>query len=229
MNSQKRNLKGLLIHVGEYVDPSSIDEKKPADYTLKYAQFDEDGVVAKGRPHIDPEFKTFTYGDDPANRAKANLKKLGIGDYMFFMWTFIKRNSSEKLRYIPGYFKIKETRTVWEILNKSLGASEPYCNNDHVKLALSGIQEQKRFTIFVGDAAKSRLCRNPLRLDKAMIQKLHMRNSSGELIAPKIGHKKDKNGRLMTEIETINVFTRNPKIIDENQVLLILDEMKTIC
>jgi hypothetical protein len=222
-------MKGLLIHVGEYLSPAIINEEKPETYKLEYAKFDDDGVASKGISHVDPEFKGYTYGDDPNNRIKKNLAKLDIGDYIFFMWTFLGRHSQEKLRYIPAYLKIKEITTVREILEKSLGNSLPYCHNDHVREALHGKQEERKFTIFVGGKKHSGLCKSPLRLDKKLVEKLELRNGSGALIASEIGKKHDRNGRIMTEIEVINVYTRVPKIINETQVLTILGEMKCLC
>ena len=36
--------------------------------------------------HNDPEFKTFTYGDYPTTSPRAaNLKKIKVGDYLFFL------------------------------------------------------------------------------------------------------------------------------------------------
>lgn len=223
------DLKGLLIHIGEYLKPAVIDENRPTEYNLEYAKFDEKGVVAEGQPHIDPEFETFTYGDDPRNRAKKNLGKLEVGDYIFFMWTFIEKHSREKARYIPGYFRIEEILTVEEILQKSLGTSPPYCNNDHVRLALKGLRRERKFTIFVGDPKYSKRCKRPMRFDKILVKKLDLRDSSRKPIAPMIGKKRNKYERLMSEVEVISVYTRIPKILDENQVLLLLREMERKC
>ena len=212
--------------MGEYLRPAVIDEERPTEYSLEYAKFDEGGrVVAKGQPHVDPEFETFTYGDYPENPAKVNLGKLGLGDYIFFMWTFLEKNSREKARYIVGYFKIKEILTVEEILRMSLGTSLPYRNNEHVTFTKDGLWEDGG-TVFIGDPKYSKRLKSPLRLDKKLFEKLDLRDSLGRPIATQIGQKRNVYGRLMSEIEVINVFTRIPKILDENQVILLLREVE---
>lgn len=223
-------MQGLLIHVGEYLEPAAIDMKNPTEYALKYARFSNDKVSTKGELHIDPEFDDFTYGDDPQNRAKRNLGKMQVGDYIFFMWTFIEKPSMEKRRYIPGYIRIREKLTVREILQNAQGNTRPYSSNAHVRDALKGRQkEETKFMIYVGDSAHSKKCKIPLLLDKNLIGKMDLRNSLGEAIASKIGTKRHRNGKPMSEIEVINVYTRIPKVIDETQVQIILEAMGHQC
>ena len=46
------------------------------------------------RQHVDPEFETFTYGDYVWKPAKANLAKMGVGDWIFFNETLIVATNS---------------------------------------------------------------------------------------------------------------------------------------
>jgi len=220
-------LKGLIIHIGEYLRPSIIDTRRPHEYKIKYAMFNENGKVSqKGDLHVDPEFETFTYGDFPQKGAKANLGKLTRGNYIFFNCTFLEM-TGEKARYIVGYFRLKDIRTVEEILKKSLANTKPYCNNEHVRYARDG-KWSVDGSIFIGDPEESKKLRVPLRFDKEMVKKLNLMDSWERPISHQFGRKKNTFGRLMHDIEIINVYTRNPKILDEMQVEILLEEIRKV-
>ena len=222
----KKNLKGLIIHIGEYLEPHVIDPNLPEKYKIKYAKFNQNGKISRqGRIHRDPEFNTFTYGDFPEKAAKANLGELGIGDYIFFNSTFIETVSWLKARYIVGYFKLKEILSIKEIFDKNIEDKIPYCHNEHVINAKMGIWTLKGF-LFVGDEKESKQCKIPLKLDKKLIEKIKLKDSSGELISKKFGKKRNKHGRLLSDIEIISSYTRNPKLIDQEQVETILRDIE---
>ena len=81
--------------------------------------------------HEDPEFKTFTFSDYPQKPRASALRKLASGDYLFFHASLFKKNDNSYLRYIIGYFLIKE------VLNSSNFTKEEmktlYPNNDGAK------------------------------------------------------------------------------------------------
>ncbi|MFQ5710485.1 MAG: hypothetical protein ACE5GD_01760 [Candidatus Geothermarchaeales archaeon] len=220
-------MKGLIIHIGEYFKPSIIDVKRPYEYEIRYAKFDEDGkATPKGDLHIDPEFEMFTYGDHPWKGAKANLGRLKVGDYIFFNCTFLEKPSGEKTCYIVGYFKLKEIMTAEEILRKHVENKKPYCNNEHVKYAIEHGTEAG--TIFIGDPEESKRLRIPLKQDRELVKRLDLKDRHGNSVADQFDRKKDKFGRLMSEIEIINIYTRNPKIFNEKQVEILLEEIRKL-
>lgn len=220
-------MKGLLIHIGDYFRPSIIDTRRPYEYKIKYAKFEDGKVAPDGFLHRDPEFNSFTYGDYPDTGAKANLGRLNPSDFIFFNCTFLEKDSGEKTRYIVGYFKLAEILTIEEVLRRSLGDKEPYCNNEHVKKAVDLIWEEAG-SIFIGDPKQSRQLKVPLRLDKDLVQKLELRDRTGKPISSQFGRKRNKRGKLMSEIEIINVYTRNPKILDDRQVQTLLEEIRKV-
>jgi len=215
-------LKGILIHIGEYLRPSIIDTKRPEEYEIKHAMFDDEGKVApRGDVHVDPKFTpSFTYGDHPWKPSKANLGKLEIGDYIFFNCTFLEKTAGERARYIVGYFGLKEILLIDDIVKRHLTNRMPYCDNEHVQ----HLRDWGSFgTLFVGNLKKSKKLRKPIRLDRKLVNNLDLKDAQGNSIAERFDKKKDRSGRIMSEMQIISSYTRNPKILNERQVNTLLE------
>jgi len=77
-------------------------------------------------------------------------------------------------------------------------------------------------TIFVGNPKKSKKLGKPIRLDRDLVKNLDLKDVQGISIADQFDQKKDRWGRIISEIQIINIYTRNPKI-NERQVETLLE------
>lgn len=116
--------------------------------------------VKNRKLHFDPEFETFTYGDE-GSKAKSILK-LNKGDLLIFYagLTPFKHNLYDEALYIIGYFTVTE---IVDFNNCSDEEKEKYSkrcfNNAHIKRK----NDRDDLVIVVGDKNRSRL------LDKAIL------------------------------------------------------------
>ena len=66
------------------------------------------------RLHDDPEFRTFTYGDNPQTTGRgAGLKSCGPGDYIFFLARLVGHDGGTRFTgpagfYLIGFFRVAE-------------------------------------------------------------------------------------------------------------------------
>lgn len=110
--------------------------------------------------HVDPEFRTFTYGDPTSKRN--NLLKLDENDLLIFyagLTPFMNRNYEEAL-YIIGYFTIDKVIDFNQLTEKeTLKTTLQYPNNAHIKRSY----DYQDLVIIVGKKEKSTL------FDKAIL------------------------------------------------------------
>lgn len=112
------------------------------------------------RAHNDPEFETFTYADYPTKSPRsANLKKLGVGDHLFFLARLVlwKNDGFTKNAgfYFVGYFEIEEIlRNVIRPVKL-----DNFSNNVHVRRALVKPEFWDGFWVFRGSMNSRRFLR----------------------------------------------------------------------
>lgn len=105
--------------------------------------------------HNDPEFLTFTYGDNIAK--KSNLKDLKKGDYLFFLARLVpydgKFHHKDAIFALVGYLEIDEY--CYEPI-PSLFASPAYAKNAHIIRWLASPASFTNFVIFKGSTNSRR-------------------------------------------------------------------------
>jgi len=108
------------------------------------------------RVHNDPEFKTYTYGDNPylrEGRGRAGiLTQLREGDLLFFFGrlTRIRGGSltNEAGLFFFGFFEIQEIEP--EVVSSSSKLLQVYGNNAHVKRGIANPKYFNRFLVCKG-------------------------------------------------------------------------------
>lgn len=161
--------------------------------------------VKNRKMHLDPEFKTFTYGDK-GSKAKW-LKKLDLDDLLVFYagLTPYNNESNPEALYIIGYFTVVEVIDFDKISGKK---KEEYCkkcfNNAHIKRKddLDGL------VIVRGHANNSKL------LEKAIL--------ISELRLNKIGRKYHAVSKEMEDLMGIKGSIQRsipPRMVENNENL----------
>ena len=117
--------------------------------------------------HFDPEFETFTYGDNCETSPRAaSLKLMAPGDFIFFLarLTYVpdklKENkaSPEHGFYLVGFLEIEEVlRDVTQRPSKA--EMQRFKANAHVLRGLSGESLWDRFWVFAGSSKSRRFRR----------------------------------------------------------------------
>ena len=174
----------------------------------------------KTRTHNDPEFVTFTYGDFPSNPRASNLKKLDLGDRLFFLARLVKWNGSrftdEAGFYLIGFLDIDYIYDEYELYDmvKSRRFDEKFeriKNSAHMLMAqkypefwLHEVQGWKGSWVFLG-SDRSRRFPYAVPFDRELASKV-MRDASGrEWTWPE----------NQTELQRIGSYTRSCRIIDD--------------
>ena len=132
--------------------------------------------------HLDPEFETFTYGDncDTAPRAAA-LRRVAPGDFMFFIARLLGagdgRDANEPGFYLVGYLEVESvlasvTRPLGEVDMAWAG------NNAHVRRALSAQEWWSGFWVF-GGSPNSRRFRQAVPVDRELASRA-FRTAAGQ-------------------------------------------------
>jgi hypothetical protein len=124
--------------------------------------------IRNRKMHLDPEFETFTYGDQTV---KTNyLLKLEHKDLLVFYagLTPYKNSEYEEALYIIGYFSVR-TVTDFKILDEVeiQKKSEHYNNNSHIK---SGGLEN--LVVVEGDHKKSKLLEKAVLISEKKLNKI---------------------------------------------------------
>lgn len=174
---------------------------EPGESLAKYVSDRHRGT----RVHYDPEFETFTYGDDcGVNPRGAALHRAEAGDYLLFVARLVRyengRFTKEAGFYFVGYIRVEETlRDVREFpFGRALTV---FGNNAHIRRA---IYHQKTalngFCVFKGSAEGSRRLRHAVPLTRALAEDL-LRDARGK---PWLW---EKNGR--SDLQTIGSYTRS--------------------
>lgn len=134
--------------------------------------------------HVDPEFKTFTYGD-PTNSPKRGLRKLMCGDLLVF-YAGLKGydcNTPPAL-YIVGYFEVEVAGRARELI-EDLGEESVvslFAANFHVMHCEIFAAQQDHLVLVKGSSA-SRLLRRPVKISEDGEDKIgrHIYRLSGEM------------------------------------------------
>jgi len=121
------------------------EESEIIDEIPTYAELDwisQENIPVLDKPvHLDPEFKTYTYGH--ATRGFGDmglLMDLKEGDYLFFHSTLDnKHEPSEWLTAIIGYFEIEKVIDCRELSSSEIKEMGGFENNAHLKRKDSGV------------------------------------------------------------------------------------------
>lgn len=156
--------------------------------------------------HLDPEFRTMTYGDNTNRGRGGNLKRLGPGDLLFFLGRLVRWHDGEFTKeagfYLLGFFEIAE------ILRNVRSPMSPrpiyqWSDNAHVRRARADPRYWDSFWIFQG-TRRSRRFRHAVPFTRALAQEV-MVTAQGEAWAWK---------HHRTELQTIGSYTRTCHVMD---------------
>ena len=124
--------------------------------------------IKKRKLHLDPEFVTFTYGDQTSKRNY--LLKLERNDYLVFYagLTPYDNNVYEEALYIIGYLKVEEVIDFDKLNHNELMQSiKLYKNNSHIKS-----QGFEKLVIIKGYDKTSKLLDKAILLSKRKLNKI---------------------------------------------------------
>jgi hypothetical protein len=210
-------MQGVMVNVG---DPSPCACLE--DWSLRWIR-EEPRYRALGvRQHEDPEFETFTYGDYIWKPAKANLAKMGVGDWIFFNETLIV--AGVKLRYTIAAYQIVERVSYEELAAAGLLDDPRYARNAHIRRNRLIPDSDPRAYVWRGGPG-SRLLALPLLMDRAFIEELALPAQDG---GPWNWNQRDRNGKAFTELQLIGFHTRATRRLDERQTRWTLDRLAGI-
>lgn len=210
-------MKGVLVNVG---DPSPC--ACLAEWGIRWIR-EEPRYRALGMArHEDPEFETFTYGDYLWKPAKANLAKMGVGDWIFFNETLIVGGT--KTRYIIGSFCIAERIEYAELAGQGLLDDARYVRNAHVRRNRALPGSDPRFALWRGGPG-SRLLAEPMLVDREFVEALGLLGQDGR---PWDWSQCDLHGRRFTELQLIGFHTRATRQLDAGQTAWLLDRLAVL-
>lgn len=193
--------KGLLIHVGNDLNPSVFNAD--GSYMLHLLP-----------DHPDPDLELFTYGDwVHKTHAFADLKK---GDFVFFNWKFDGGNW-----HVCAYFHLKEVLDGRKVL--TVRDMSPYKFNAHViRGDLLDTSAWLDFRMLVGNPRNSDgHIRVPIRMDETFWKKLDLRDKYGVLFTKRLKERKREFGKY-SAMQINGSFLRMPKPLSEFQVDAVL-------
>lgn len=110
--------------------------------------------------HNDPEFETFTYGDNcEVNARAASLKRLEQGDFLFFIVRLVRWTDGSSTGnhgfYLIGYLEIEDVLT--DVLTRpSAKKMTRFGNNAHIRRGLTDSALWDRFWVFGGSENSKR-------------------------------------------------------------------------
>lgn len=192
--------KGLLIHVGDDLNPSVFTDESYMLHLLS--------------DHPDPDLELFTYGDwAHKTHAFADLRK---GDIVFFNFKFNDGNW-----YICAYFQLREVLDGRKVL--SVRSLSPYKFNAHViRGDLLDAKAWSDFRMLVGNSRNSDgHIRHPVRIDEVFWRKLDLRDTYGVSFIRRLRERKRKFGKY-SAMQINGSFLRMPKPLSEFQVDAVL-------
>jgi hypothetical protein len=210
-------VQGVLVNVGDPAACASL-----ADWSIRWIREDPRYRALGVRQHEDPEFVTFTYGDYTWKPAKANLAKMGPGDWIFFNETLIV--AGMKLRFTIAAYHIEERIYYDELAAAGLLDDPRYVRNAHVHRNRLIPESDTRFAIWRGGPG-SRLLAEPLLMDRAFIETLALPSQNG---VPWDWAQHDRNGRAFTELQLIGFHTRATRRLDERQTTWLLAQLENL-
>ena len=125
--------------------------------------------------HNDPEFMTFTYGDNcEMNSRASSLKSISIGDFLFFIARLQRweKNipTNEFGFYLIGFLEIEEV--LREVIARPENTTLPqFKENAHIRRGLGGPNLWDRFWVFRG-SKNSRRFDTALKVDRVVAQNI---------------------------------------------------------
>ena len=108
------------------------------------------------RLHDDPEFRTFTYGDDPRRTGRgAGLKSCGPGDYIVFLARLVGHDGEDRFVgpagfYLIGFFRVADVLRDVETYPTGRDFTV-FGANAHIRRAAYHARALDRFWVWKGD------------------------------------------------------------------------------
>ena len=160
------------------------------------------------RLHDDPEFRTFTYGDDPQRTGRgAGLKPCGPGDYLLFLARLVPHNGVGRFNGEPGFYLIaffRVTDVLRDVTEFPRGRDFTiFGANAHIRRAAYHPRALDKFWVWKGDPNASQRLPIAVPLDKQLAE-------ATLLDARGRPWKWDTN---RTELQTIGSYTRSGRMI----------------
>lgn len=155
--------------------PTPEDRDLPAPHAIRYTDlksfYDQGQSLTKYIPkrlwgkttHNDPEFDTYTYGDNcEVNPRASSLKRMESGDFLFFLarldrWENDKPTNNHGF-HLVGFLEIQDTlKDVRRLPDASL--MPRFGHNAHIRRGLSDSELWDRFWVFAGSESSVRFHR----------------------------------------------------------------------
>ena len=148
------------------------DRNLPADHAIRYGQltshYDPKKPIRNYIPkrlwdfptHFDPEFETFTYGDNCETSPRAaSLKRMEPGDFIFFLARLTRQEDNKSTKehgfYLVGFLEIEDI--LKDVTQRPTDAEmKRYGANAHILRGLSDDSLWDRFWVFGGSPNSKR-------------------------------------------------------------------------
>jgi hypothetical protein len=130
--------------------------------------------------HNDPEFLTFTYGDNISQ--KSNLRYIQAGDHLFFLARLVPYVDNQ-FQNEQAFFALVGYLEIAEVLNdpKSSQFTNPaFVRNAHIRRWLSNPSSFDNFAIFKG-STKSRRFRYAVLFDRRFVENVPLLKADGSI------------------------------------------------
>ncbi len=130
--------------------------------------------------HSDPEFLTFTYGDN--TNQKSNLQDMRAGDYLFFLARLVPFSDTQ-FQHERAFFALVGYLEIAEVLNdpnSSLFTSPAFVRNAHVRRWLADPSSFDNFAIFKG-STNSRRFRFAVHFDRRFVENVPLLKADGRI------------------------------------------------
>lgn len=182
--------------LGAYNDP----DKTLADYAPVSRWND--------RLHDDPEFRTFTYGDDPRRTGRgAGLKPCGPGDYLFFLARLVGHDGENRFVGPPGFYLIgffRVSDVLRDVETYPTGRDfMVFGANAHIRRAAYHARALDRFWVWKGDPEASLRLPIAVPLDRELAESTLL-DARGRPWAWKSNR---------SELQTIGSYTRSGRLV----------------
>ncbi|MCB0728855.1 MAG: hypothetical protein KDD00_15430 [Ignavibacteriae bacterium] len=121
-----------------YKDIKEKEKKEKRTYKDLGLEYYVPAKIRKKKVHLDPEFKTYTYGD-PGRTKRSFLLNLNKGDLLvFYLGGETQEEPVERGCYIFGYFVVKKVYDWNKLTNKEKKDAEKICKeNAHIRSSKS--------------------------------------------------------------------------------------------
>jgi len=142
------------------------------------ALYSELPLSPDAKVHSDPEFLTFTYGDNI--NQKSNLRDIRVGDYLFFLSRLVPF-SDTRFQHEQAFFALVGYLEIAEDINdpnSSMFTSPAFVRNAHVRRWLANPSSFYKFAIFKG-STRSRRFRYAVRFDREFVENVPLLKADG--------------------------------------------------